>query len=339
MPLVSQGKNNWKFILIVAVLAIFAVAEILIHISDFNSDLTFLSFFTEGQKPEKNIGVSKEAIQKLFVEKYSEYANTLSVNIEKETEKYVRGSVNFVTGAPGGIFLAMKSEDKWQIVQEGNGQIPCSLSNYGFPIDMLSDCTAIETNNPMACPMDAKLCPSGSYVSRTGPNCEFAACPANNINCKDSSKYFVISRSENDSGTDFLVKYKTSNNQIMPCSYIVEKTDFELKDQAATYFLALTDDFLILDSGTAPDPRGLTVYNLNSRKKVYTDSYSKPISIQNDTMIYWSPIEEKVTNENCPEISQYLANGLSAGIEARVSLSLSNLIKKELGEYRCSPRQ
>ena len=30
---------------------------------------------------------------------------------------------------------------------------------------------------PVACTMEAKLCPDGSYVSRTGPNCEFAVCP------------------------------------------------------------------------------------------------------------------------------------------------------------------
>ncbi|MDP3763729.1 MAG: GerMN domain-containing protein, partial [bacterium] len=28
-----------------------------------------------------------------------------------------------------------------------------------------------------ACTMEAKLCPDGSYVGRTGPKCEFAACP------------------------------------------------------------------------------------------------------------------------------------------------------------------
>ena len=27
------------------------------------------------------------------------------------------------------------------------------------------------------CTMEAKLCPDGSYVGRTGPNCEFRACP------------------------------------------------------------------------------------------------------------------------------------------------------------------
>ena len=29
----------------------------------------------------------------------------------------------------------------------------------------------------VACTTEAKLCPDGSYVGRTGPNCEFAACP------------------------------------------------------------------------------------------------------------------------------------------------------------------
>lgn len=30
---------------------------------------------------------------------------------------------------------------------------------------------------PVACTMEAKLCPDGSYVGRTGPNCEFSPCP------------------------------------------------------------------------------------------------------------------------------------------------------------------
>jgi len=30
---------------------------------------------------------------------------------------------------------------------------------------------------PVACTMEAKLCPDGSAVGRTGPNCEFAQCP------------------------------------------------------------------------------------------------------------------------------------------------------------------
>lgn len=32
--------------------------------------------------------------------------------------------------------------------------------------------------NPIACTEEAKICPDGSAVGRTGPNCEFAECPA-----------------------------------------------------------------------------------------------------------------------------------------------------------------
>lgn len=31
---------------------------------------------------------------------------------------------------------------------------------------------------PIACTQEAKQCSDGSYVGRTGPNCEFAACPS-----------------------------------------------------------------------------------------------------------------------------------------------------------------
>lgn len=199
-----------------------------------------------------------------------------------------------------------------------------------------------ETEN-IACTQEAKLCPDGSTVGRTGPNCEFPECPISNVSCKENSKYFVISR-ENNGVSDFLVKNKTSNNQVIPCSYDVEEGNFELKNQTATYFLALTDNFLVLDMGTAPPPRTLIVYNLGSRNEIYTDSYSglakvRDIGVLNDTITYWNPTNEKVTGENCPKLSEYTAGGLGAEIEAKISLNLSNLVKKELGEYRCQPTQ
>ena len=35
----------------------------------------------------------------------------------------------------------------------------------------------VSIDNPVICTMDAKQCSDGSYVSRTGPNCEFTKCP------------------------------------------------------------------------------------------------------------------------------------------------------------------
>lgn len=38
------------------------------------------------------------------------------------------------------------------------------------------DVYPINTNQPVACTKEAKMCPDGSYVGRTGPNCEFTPC-------------------------------------------------------------------------------------------------------------------------------------------------------------------
>ena len=36
----------------------------------------------------------------------------------------------------------------------------------------------VKAPGPQACTLEAKICPDGSAVGRTGPNCEFAACPS-----------------------------------------------------------------------------------------------------------------------------------------------------------------
>ena len=158
--------------------------------------------------------------------------------------------------------------------------------------------------------------------------------------CNENPKYLVISRKLVDSpGSDILVKYKTAENQNISCEYRIEKTDFEIKNESAEYFFGLTDDFLILDSGTAPYPRDLIVYDLTNRKKVYTDKYSQPAAVQNGVVTYWSPTDKKVDDKNCPESAKYSSEGLGVEIEARVNLTLANLNKKNSGEYRCSPTQ
>lgn len=40
-----------------------------------------------------------------------------------------------------------------------------------------------QQNIEKPCTLEAKLCPDGSSVGRTGPNCEFAPCPAGETYC------------------------------------------------------------------------------------------------------------------------------------------------------------
>src|SRR3989344_4975051 len=45
---------------------------------------------------------------------------------------------------------------------------------------------------PIACPLDALICPDGTSVARTGPSCVFPACPPPNVSLSDVGIAFAI---------------------------------------------------------------------------------------------------------------------------------------------------
>ena len=55
------------------------------------------------------------------------------------------------------------------------------------------------SNGPVACTEDAKLCPDGTAVGRIPPNCEFAGCPSEKSDCdynNEIKKYVGKSQDE-----------------------------------------------------------------------------------------------------------------------------------------------
>ena len=54
--------------------------------------------------------------------------------------------------------------------------IAAVLSVFAFLVVQIPERTTQEME--IACTMEAKQCPDGSFVGRTGPNCEFADCPS-----------------------------------------------------------------------------------------------------------------------------------------------------------------
>lgn len=56
-----------------------------------------------------------------------------------------------------------------------------SLLSYIFFARETETPSVVTPENPdgiqQACTMEAKICPDGTAVGRTGPNCEFAPCP------------------------------------------------------------------------------------------------------------------------------------------------------------------
>jgi len=115
-----------KIIIVIFIIAVLGAAGFVIY----KNNIVPINLFSK----------SAEEIQKPFAENYPKYAETVAVKIEKETQDRARGTVVFKAGMPGEIFLAAKIDGKWKIIFDGNGQISCGLSKFGFPNDMLEDC-------------------------------------------------------------------------------------------------------------------------------------------------------------------------------------------------------
>ncbi|MFA6097828.1 MAG: hypothetical protein WC788_09485 [Candidatus Paceibacterota bacterium] len=69
-----------------------------------------------------------EVIRKKLAEKYDKPVSEVNVSVSKSDADHAAGSVLFGQGGPGegGIFLAVKIENEWQVVFDGNGSIDCS---------------------------------------------------------------------------------------------------------------------------------------------------------------------------------------------------------------------
>ena len=74
---------------------------------------------------------------------------------------------------------------------------------------------------PVACPLDAKLCPDGTSVSRTGTSCTFAACLPPNVSLPDArisfaqpDGYGAVTRS----GSAVIAAYEVPSGSSTPSS-------------------------------------------------------------------------------------------------------------------------
>lgn len=90
------------------------------------------------------------------------------------------------SGDPGGYAVGdtFKSPD---------GCNDCTCTAQGIMCTMRACGGGSSPGNPgggeVACSAEAKACPDGSYVGRTGPNCEFAPCPGgDDVGCPTDAK-------------------------------------------------------------------------------------------------------------------------------------------------------
>jgi hypothetical protein len=124
------------------------------------------------------------------------------------------------------------------------------------------------------------------------------------------------------------------------CDMKAAKTYYLIPNDDANFFFGLAGDYLFVDSGTGPEPRGLYIFDLSKKKKIYTDSYSQPITLGKDGRLdYYKPSEKDGALKDCREAKKWQADQLGVGWDQRVILDLATLREVAVGKLRCSPRQ
>jgi len=105
-----------------------------------------LRIFEEDCPDETAQSALIQELRELFILKYGASLSGFNISISQQDSEHVRGDIVFLDKdqkpAAGGYFFAAKIGGKWQIILDGNGEIPCDLAEYGFPGEMLQDCVA-----------------------------------------------------------------------------------------------------------------------------------------------------------------------------------------------------
>lgn len=159
------------------------------------------------------------------------------------------------------------------------------------------------------------------------------------VKCYQNNKYFVALKNGQAENSRILVKIKSNENSDIACNSDIQRADFEFVEWI-TMILDLQNNYLLADTGTGPGRRGLHIYDLDKKQKVYEGSYcSKPEFVDDNTITFWVETTKEATQENCSNLAENERNGFASVIEERILLNLLTFDKQLLGEYRCAIRQ
>ncbi|MDQ5938765.1 MAG: hypothetical protein QG642_455 [Patescibacteria group bacterium] len=141
----------------------------------------------------------------------------------------------------------------------------CVVSESTNTAEVNWRCTGLLNNNQneqVACTMEAKECPDGSYVGRSGPNCEFAACPGAEQSASAVSeeirKLFAAKSPNYQGSIQISIKEQTANHLRGGVTFVDE--------QSGGIFLAtkVNAQWKIVFDGNGAIPCSLSSYNFPS---------------------------------------------------------------------------
>jgi len=85
-----------------------------------------------------DINTTEHDILALFAAKYKKPTSDIRIEFTDSDATHIRGNVSFAPfDGEGGLFLAVKDDNKWELIFDGNGSVDCQAIKLKFPMNML----------------------------------------------------------------------------------------------------------------------------------------------------------------------------------------------------------
>jgi hypothetical protein len=154
-------------------------------------------------------------------------------------------------------------------------------------------------------------------------------------------EHYIVVTSEDSvaSGEEIRVaRLRDGESPATACGRALSRADLTIDNDDANAFAGLHGDHLFIDEGTGPEPRSLLIYDIPSRKIVYSASYSPPISIEQGRLTFFKALNEPVRGVPCASANEWKAAGSSIGYERRVHVELGTMREVATDSVRCVAR-
>jgi hypothetical protein len=159
---------------------------------------------------------------------------------------------------------------------------------------------------------------------------------AENGKCFVFDKYTIKTISGENVGEDIKVYRRASSISADTACENGTAAYYTIKNADANYFAGLFGDYLFVDSGTGADGRGLEIFNLKSKKSIYSTEYYDELELQEGRFFIYDKLSK--TNgalKNCREATQWKKDGFSIGWVRQAKLDLQTLKETPIGTVRC----
>jgi hypothetical protein len=157
-------------------------------------------------------------------------------------------------------------------------------------------------------------------------------------NAIENENFLVITRGGSGVGDDIVARKKSAPHTGSPYVFNVQPSDYRIaKLGDAKYVLALQGQLLILDEGTGPSLRDLSVVDLSKDKKVWSGQYydeQEKVNVTPQGVTFWKYLHEAM-KEECKDYQNVTAQSFTPLMVVKGTLTFPDFQFKQTGAEKC----